>query len=54
MAALLRSRGTTVFEENIFISRYRHVLLNNPTSGYGILIRNMLSDADSGCVENAS
>lgn len=25
MAALLRSRGSTVFEENIFISRYRHV-----------------------------
>ena len=25
MAALLRSRGTTVFEENIFASRYRHV-----------------------------
>ena len=25
MAALLRSRGTTVFEENIFTSRYRHV-----------------------------
>ena len=25
MAALLRSRGTTVFEENIFSSRYRHV-----------------------------
>ena len=25
MAALLRSRGTTVFEENIFENRYRHV-----------------------------
>lgn len=25
MAALLRSRGTTVFEENMFASRYRHV-----------------------------
>ena len=25
MAALLRSRGTTVFEENIFTNRYRHV-----------------------------
>lgn len=25
MAALLRSRGATVFEENIFSSRYRHV-----------------------------
>lgn len=25
MAALLRSRGTTVFEENLFESRYRHV-----------------------------
>ena len=25
MAALLRSRGTTVFEENMFESRYRHV-----------------------------
>ena len=25
MAALLRSRGTTVFVENIFLSRYRHV-----------------------------
>lgn len=25
MAALLRSRGSTVFEENIFESRYRHV-----------------------------
>ena len=25
MAALLRSRGATVFEENIFASRYRHV-----------------------------
>jgi UDP-N-acetylglucosamine 1-carboxyvinyltransferase len=25
MAALLKSRGTTVFEENLFTSRYRHV-----------------------------
>ena len=25
MAALLRSRGVTVFEENIFENRYRHV-----------------------------
>lgn len=25
MAALLRSRGATVFEENLFESRYRHV-----------------------------
>ena len=25
MAALLRSRGATVFEENIFENRYRHV-----------------------------
>jgi UDP-N-acetylglucosamine 1-carboxyvinyltransferase len=25
MAALLRSRGATVFEENIFTNRYRHV-----------------------------
>ena len=25
MAALLRSRGATVFEENLFSSRYRHV-----------------------------
>ena len=25
MAALLRSRGSTVFEENMFESRYRHV-----------------------------
>jgi len=25
MAALLKSRGTTVFEENMFESRYRHV-----------------------------
>ena len=25
MAALLRSRGVTVFEENLFTSRYRHV-----------------------------
>ena len=25
MAALLKSRGTTVFEENVFANRYRHV-----------------------------
>ena len=25
MAALLRSQGTTVFEENMFENRYRHV-----------------------------
>ena len=36
MAALLRSRGTTVFEENIFISRYRHV---DELTRMGALIR---------------
>ena len=46
--------GSPILQDGKLVGAVTHVLLNNPTSGYGILIRNMLSDADSGCVENAS
>ena len=46
--------GSPILQDGKIVGAVTHVLLNNPTSGYGILIRNMLSNADSGCVENAS
>lgn len=46
--------GSPILQDGKIVGAVTHVLLNNPTSGYGILIRNMLLDADTGCVENAS
>ena len=46
--------GSPILQDGKLVGAVTHVLLNNPTSGYGILIRNMLSEADGGCVENAS
>lgn len=46
--------GSPILQDGKLVGAVTHVLLNDPTRGYGILIRNMLEDADIEGVENVS
>jgi len=46
--------GSPILQDGRLVGAVTHVLLNDPTRGYGILIRNMLEDADVESVENVS
>lgn len=46
--------GSPILQGGKLVGAVTHVLLNDPTRGYGILIRNMLEDADCESIENAS
>ena len=46
--------GSPILQNGKIVGAVTHVLLNDPTRGYGILIRNMLENADLQSAENAS
>jgi stage IV sporulation protein B len=46
--------GSPILQNGKLVGAVTHVLLNDPTRGYGILIRNMLECADPQTVENVS
>lgn len=46
--------GAPILQNGKIVGAVTHVLLNDPTRGYGILIRNMLHAADNNIEENVS
>jgi stage IV sporulation protein B len=46
--------GSPILQDGKLVGAVTHVLLSDPTRGYGILIRNMLASADAQAVENVS
>ena len=46
--------GAPIVQNGKLVGAVTHVLLNDPTRGYGILIRNMLECGDAQAEENAS
>ena len=46
--------GSPILQNGKIVGAVTHVLLNDPTRGYGILIRNMLENTDPQSAENAS
>ncbi|MCI2057678.1 MAG: SpoIVB peptidase [Oscillibacter sp.] len=46
--------GSPILQNGKIVGAVTHVLLSDPTRGYGILIQNMLEGADPQVVENAS
>lgn len=46
--------GSPILQNGKIVGAVTHVLLNDPTRGYGILIRNMLENADPQSAENVS
>jgi stage IV sporulation protein B len=46
--------GSPILQNGRIVGAVTHVLVNDPTRGYGILIRNMLENADAGFAEKVS
>ena len=46
--------GSPIIQNGKIVGAVTHVLLNDPTRGYGIMIRNMLENAEPQVAENAS